>query len=352
MKEFSKDVFETLLGGKSAIDMPGLFVQSLDDAYAFVKSYGYDLNENSDLEKAWYFHTKAVSLLQDKILKKEESIPEVLTDPNQLQDIGLLLLKASGNGESKEIQKWACAILRAMHVFAHTDNDFFYQFHDHIQAQVLDDFREHIFNDPVSGIRLGNESDPHSVVLTKYEIKPFKGTNSAVIKLLAKPYSLSINLMDKLGLRFVTKNIFDSFGVIRYLVKSHVICFANIMPDQSRNTLFPINLLFEVLEESDDFSSVEEIQSRLDKKIASDAHRAKYQERKNAYSASDFKFIKFIARKLITIEMGDQRVKFFFPFEIQIVDSRAYTQNLAGASAHGEYKNRQLEAVRNRLLGE
>ncbi|MCB0393990.1 MAG: TIGR04552 family protein [Bdellovibrionales bacterium] len=348
----SKEVFETLLGGTSAIDQTGLDIESLTQAYAFAKSYGYDLNDSDDLERVWFFHRKSVALLRDKILLEDESLPVELTDPAALQDIGNLFIKASRSNPDREIQKWACALLRAMHVFAHTNNDVFYQFHDVIQEQVLADFRQHITNDPTAGVKIGGIHQSESIYLSKYEIKPFKGTNSAVIKLLAKPYSLSINLMDKLGIRFVTKDIYDSFRVARYLVNSHLICFANIMPDQSRNTVFPLNLLFEVLESVSSDLSNEEMQSLLDKKLESSAHRAEYLEKRNDFSAEQFKFIKFIARKLVEIEGPSGNFRFFFPFEIQIVDQKTYQDNLTGPGAHEEYKKRQLEAARRRLLGQ
>jgi uncharacterized protein (TIGR04562 family) len=42
----------------------------------------------------------------------------------------------------------------------------------------------------------------------------------------------------------------------------------------------------------------------------------------------------------------------FFPFEIQIMDQKSYTQNNQGAAAHGRYKSSQLRAARRRVLGE
>jgi uncharacterized protein (TIGR04562 family) len=89
--------------------------------------------------------------------------------------------------------------------------------------------------------------------------------------------------------------------------------------------------------------------------LASESARAEYHLKSNEFSGADYRFIKFINRKLITVAVGpgeNQRAfRFFYPFEIQIMDYETYMRNLTGPMAHDEYKNRQRKKARDRVLG-
>ena len=41
---------------------------------------------------------------------------------------------------------------------------------------------------------------------------------------------------------------------------------------------------------------------------------------------------------------------FFYPFEVQVMVKEAYDKMQTGDSQHDAYKNRQIEAARNRLM--
>src|SRR5262249_22787870 len=144
--QFDPDTLRTLVSGVSAIDHKKLDIQDLVSAHKFVLSYGFDLNRAEDLEEIWFYHRKAISILREHLLEEGENIPENLADPTKLQDFGNLLILASGTSEN---QKWACAILRVMHVYAHLQNDIYSQFSDEIQNQVLRRFKEFIVEDPI-----------------------------------------------------------------------------------------------------------------------------------------------------------------------------------------------------------
>jgi len=197
--------------------------------------------------------------------------------------------------------------------------------------------------------------------LINTEIKPFKATASSVIKLLARPERVALTLLDKLGVRFVTHSVFDSFRVIRFLVDQHIVSYPHIIPDQSSNTLFPLNLFMEAMEELRvrpegglTESTPEEIQKLLEKCMEEHRSRAEFRERHNEFSGPEHRFIKFINRKLITVAVGpleSQRAfRFFYPFEIQIIDAETYSSHLSGPTAHNEYKNRQRRRARERVL--
>lgn len=351
---FHPHLIETIIGGRSAIDLPRLEILDLDQAYKFARSYGFDLSLPEDISEVWHLHRRSVSLIREELLNPSESLPPEITEPGQLQDPGYLLVYASSKNQdtkSRELQAWACALLRVMHTFAHVENDIFTNYADQIQEQMLSPIREHMVIDPVVGTILGLQSDIDQVPLYKFEAKPFKAKNSSVIKLLSKPQAVAFNLLDRMGVRFVTKSLLDAFRVVRLLHHENIVSIPNVMPDQSRNTLFPMNLLIEVCEEAPKDLSHEQLNQLLEAKLEEATHRAEFLERHNEFSSEEYRSIKFIARRLIQVQTGEKHFHFFFPLEIQVMDYGNYLKTLSGPGSHEEYKKRQRDKARKRILG-
>ena len=77
--------------------------------------------------------------------------------------------------------------------------------------------------------------------------------------------------------------------------------------------------------------------------------------KENSFSAQEFKYVKFICRRLIRVPlaMSDKSLKdfqFFYPFEVQIMTQDVFDMVQTGDSEHTAYKNRQIEAARKRIL--
>lgn len=364
--KFNKKDLDCVVGGTSGLDVGSLSVSTVDEAKQFVLAYGYDLDNQEDRDLLWSIQRRAVALIKEQLLDEGEAIPEELYDPLRLTDLTQLLLiagqKENLTPEESHLQKWACSILRVMHVFVHLRNDLFSAFKDEIQGQILRPIQDAILQDELVGTTvLGPNHGDAGVRLHKFEIKPFKTTASSVVKLLARPDRVALNLLDKLGIRFVTRNMFDSFRVIGFLLENHLISFPHIMPDQSNNTLYPVNLFMEAMaalqsrqEKGEELTS-DSIQEFLKKHLEVNMSRAEFLYKGNEFSASDYRFIKFIVRKLVTVSIGEgaqrRAFRFFYPFEIQIMDYETYVNNLSGPMAHDEYKNRQRIRARERVLG-
>ena len=170
--KFHRAMLDTLVGGVSAIDLPRLEITHINEAHEFLKTYGYDTNDASDLEDLWKIHRRAVVLLKDHILIDGESLHEDTLDPHKLKDIGMLLLFSSTKSrKDRLLQRSACSILRVMHVFAHLDNDLFVEFSEQIQEQVLKNFKEYVHHDPVVGTVLGRTNQVDQIHLQKFEMR-------------------------------------------------------------------------------------------------------------------------------------------------------------------------------------
>ncbi len=348
-----------MAGGRSAIDIPKLQIQSLEAAEAFIQCYGFDLSNTQDREKIWYYHRRALVLMSEKLGFELSAIPSELTEPRELEDIRKLLVYASSeNAEQKILQKWSCAILRCMHVFVHAENDLFSSFSEEIQSQILTPFQNAIHNDGATHSPWLKSADGRSsseVELVGFEVKPFKTSASTVIKLLAKPDALAMKVFDKLGVRFITKSLFDSFQVIRFLQEENVISFPHIMPDQSSNNLFPVQAFLEVCEQLQSEPQVDaaKLNNAFERHLQSHGTGYKVLRKENSFSGEDHRFIKFINRKLIKIEIpGRDTFSFFYPYEVQIMDQEAHDKIMSGPSEHEAYKDRQKQAARRRVFPE
>jgi uncharacterized protein (TIGR04562 family) len=354
---FDPDMLNSVAGGRSAIDSPRLNIATLEQATSFLRSYGFDYDNLQDQERIWYYHRRALVLISEKLNFDKNDIPELLRERKTLGDIRRLLLFSSSTEESeKSLQRWSCAILRCMHVYVHAENDLFSSFSEEIQSQILSPFQRAIYHDGTTHKAYLKSSEREPIELLGFEVKPFKTSSSTVIKLLAKPDALAMKIFDKLGVRFITKSLFDSFQVIRFLVEENIMSFPHIMPDQSSNNMYPVDLFVQTCKElmdTDKPLSEDEVngifQERLDKAGSGQMFR-----KDNSFSGADYRFIKFITRKLIHVhtQASKEPFSFFYPFEIQIMDQHAHQSILSGPSEHEAYKDRQILAARKRLFNE
>ncbi len=353
--DFHSQTFEAVLQGLSAIDIPRLNILTIEEANRFLSAYGYNWENEKDRDRLWSIHRHAVILLREILLRGEEKVPEVLSDPNQLQHLGYLLVYASTDPKiNNEFQRFSCALLRIMHVLVHLKNDLSSVFLDQIHNQITKPFRDHILEVPgVQGMTLGKGDA--QIKLYKFEVKPVKTSTSAVIKLLANRTYLVPYVMDRVGIRYVTKGVYDAFRVVRYLVSSNLVSFPNNIPDQARNTVYPTNLFLEVmgeLKKAGREASADVVEEALKIKLVDSLERAEYKEKYNAFSGMDYRSIKFINRRRISVTSEEgHEFSFFYPYEVQIMDHETYLKTLSGPMAHNKYKERQIEAARKRVMG-
>jgi uncharacterized protein (TIGR04552 family) len=351
--DFDEKMLTSLVGGRSALDLPGLRLRSEDEATAFVKAYGFDLDIPEQVEKLWYYHRRSLVLLTEKLGFKADEIPEVFRDRKQLLDLRRVLLWASSDlPNEKELQRWSCALLRVMHVFVHAENDLFSAFSEEIQKQILSPFQECLSTDGSSGIThvKSQRESGDSIALEGFEIKPFKTSSSTVIKLLAKPDAFAMSVFDKLGVRFVTRNLFDTFKIVRFLVEENLVSFPHVMADQSSNTLYPADLFIEITQRMAAEGvqlGEDQMQARFEQALEEKKDQIQFVKKENYFSGEDYRFIKFISRRLVRIPGG---LVFFYPFEVQIMDQRSHQKILSGPSHHQAYKDRQRGAARRRLF--
>ncbi len=355
---FRRQALNTIIGGVSVLDAPRLSVRDRDQAVEFINSYGYDWNDSEDAKIVYSYYRQAISFLQDKFVEKDEMPLNEFFEKHNINDARDLLVAASDRDSDRaKLQLWSCATLKVMHVLAHLTNDLSSVFADEIREQVLVPIQSFVVEDQIQGA-IFLQSDHEKIRLNNFESKPLKNQNSAIIKLLSKRNLVALNILDRVGVRFVTKNTFDIFKVLRFMMNNSLISYPHCIVNESVNSVYPTNLFLEVMDtlraKNSQINS-KDISEILDKKLIQEKDRAEYQNKDNAFTDPDYKFIKFISRKLIHTEVEKkgkkERINFFYPFEVQIMSYDTYLNNMRGPLSHSEYKKRQEKAARIRLLG-
>lgn len=353
--DYDVSVLKTMVGGKSSLDIPRLYIENFEEAYAFFNSYGFDLHDPAEEKKLWNYHMRALAFLRDRILEPGEEIPNIIADPKELKDLRQLLVWASQK-EPNELSRWACAVLRVGHIFVHAENDIFNFYSEEVQKQILGPIQACVIHEG-DRVYLKHPFSAQEIQLSKFEVKPFKTSSSEVLKMLAKSDVVALKIFDKIGVRFVTKNVFDAFQVVLFLTDRHLINFAHVIPDQSSNNLYPLPLFLKTLKEfaalKDEghvvnFSSMNE---KLQESWVNRENQIGLLRKENTFSDTGYRFIKFICRKLISVKKENgETFRFFYPFEIQILDEETHQTNQTGPSNHASYKERQRKAARARLF--
>ncbi len=353
---FRRHNFETLIGGVSPLDLTTLSIDSMEDAHDFLLSYGFDWASEADRKELMSIYQKALVFLKTEILEDGEVIPEVLADVNEFRDMRKLFTYVNEKSQSttEELRKWSGALLKIIHVIMHFSHDMLSIFPDEIQKQILGPIEQVVSNDPAMGLTfLRKNSQEEGIKLYKFEQKPVKDFRSSILKLLAKRKLFALNLYDNIGVRFVTWTTFDAFRVLRFLMAHSLIHPFHTITDQSVNTVYPANLLMEVMDNlrtKGETLEPSEVDAILEKKLSDNFHRAEYLLKENNFSGEGYKFIKFVCRKLIRVNVNGFEHRFFYPFEVQVLTRDAYLQSIQGEQAHHEYKKRQRTAARRRLL--
>ncbi len=383
-------VLRVLIGGRSFLDsregFQGTF-RNLHSAENYLSAYGFNLHDPIEKAELHGSLQEAVRFIKTYFLKPGSQDGLAIEVPKKIletTEIAELLLFASSETQP-ELRRWACAILRVVHTLSHVDRDIRTHYFTDIQTQILDRFYRQLHRDDQGRLYLGRtHDDPYRVNLIHFEVKPKKARDSILMKLLHKPESVAEELFDRVGVRFVTRTRVDAVRVIQYLEHSNVVVGANIKPSRSRNTLIDIPKFQETLKhELPRLKSGELTESEF-KKLLEAVSFPESKPGENPFSSEHYRAIQFTCRQLIkiknplsdhirdlkqvargmsldpalaaAIEKVDQKyiqrvARFFYPFEIQVMDEVSHIENEKGRSAHVEYKKAQQKAALLRVMG-
>ncbi len=386
---FRWDILEIIIGGKSSIDsLNGFSVSTIEDSDKFIRSYGFDLeNPIEAAECLGHFH-EALNFVRRYFLFPENpdglklEIPRKILELTDVRDLFLMAsLKLPGQSADTTghlLKNWSCAILKVMHTIAHVDQDLRTPHFLEIQRQILDRFYRVIHRDPDGHLFLGEHfEDSSRVNLVAFETKPKKSRDSILLKLLHKPENVAEDIFDRIGIRFITDSKLDCLRVIQFLTDQRIVVPPNIKPSRSRNTLLDLAALKRSIHQVGSELSLSKLQE-LSEQSANGGEDAL-----NPHTSSHYRSIQFTCRQLIKLrnplyddlkelkglsktnqllehsskivdridlKKVQKEIRFFYPYEVQVVDRASHEENERGRSAHSEYKRAQLQTAMKRVM--
>lgn len=399
--DFRWEVLDVIVAGKSLIDtnrgLSGFPMHNLEDVDRFLRSYGFEIdNPIEGAEIVGIFHESINFIRKYFIQGPDNSTGLNLEIPRkilELQDIRNLFLMASMNfpGQANDtpgvrLKNWACSVLRVMHSVAHIDKDLRATYFSDIQTQILDRFYGVIHRDDNKQLYLGREADdPFRVDLVRFETKPKKARESILLKLLHKSENVADDIFDRVGIRFVTALPLDTLRVVKFLKESLIVMPANIKPSRSRNTLLDLSRFKDKLLELQPALAMGEMAEEEVRQQLGQAATFPEGSTDNPHSSEFYRAIQFTCRQLIklknplyedlkqlkslaktktvhqdvfsVIERIDlkyiqREIRFFYPYEVQVMDEKAYEENERGRSAHSSYKKAQIQTAMKRVMAE
>lgn len=372
------DMMETMIAGKSGIDVPRLYLSSMSEAEAFLQCYGYEWNEPEHRRQIEQLRLESLDLIENDLLADEAHL-SVIPEVRDEKDIRKLLLWAS-NDPSGPRQRWSCSLLRVIHTFNHCGSYFQEQYEAQIREQILERFRPHI-RETDDGLTLG--MGPEAIPLAEFQMRGRKSRKSLAMKLLQKAENVSADIFDWVGVRFVTKERFDTLLVAKYLREHNIVMFAHVRPGRSRNTLVDLGRVKQDMNELDDQIRAGRLANAERLSVLRERQRNRPYPNEpapsyNPFSSRTYNSIQFTCSQQIRVRNPhmasidrfvtaestrrtisrmlarfgvDTEIRFFFPFEVQILDQESFERSRSGFASHAEYKARQRAAVKRRLWG-
>jgi uncharacterized protein (TIGR04562 family) len=369
------EVTQVILGGGSSIDLDSLRIHSPGEAWNFALNYGYDMGIPVQRAAVLRVYEDAVDFLEGVVLDGTElHVPFEVRD---LQDPLELLVWASDRPRNIR-GRWSCAILRVMHTLFHVDHNVNLRFLPEIQRQVFERYDQYLVCEGDRTFLRG----AYEVPLVAVERKENKDRVSMLLKMLHKPENVAETIYDQIGIRFVAEDQLGVLMVIRFLLDHHVLMPTHIKPSRSRNLMIDMEALAAWSEAMPPYFRIQDLgpeeRRALSRTLALKAPR----KDQNPFSSKEYSAIQFTARTLVRLPspatraletlqtrlqtMGDteladlvripellqeqEEFTFFFAHEVQVMEQSGFQSSRSGPASHSEYKQRQRDAARRRVL--
>ncbi len=389
------ELFDVVLSGRSALDSKFFIgsVYNADQVNHFLKGYGLDPNDPVARAELFGNFQEALQFVKRYFLKEGNPEGADLKIPNALYmitDVGDLFLMATGHLHQLEERLWAEVILKVMHTILHADKDLRSNYFPVIQTQIFDRYYKYIYRDDENKLFLGDREDKETdqIQLVDFMTKSKKGRDSIIIKLLHKAENVAEELFDRVGVRFITQNRFDTLRVIRFLLVNNIVIPHNIKPSRSVNTIIDVKLMKDhykgyfkraIAEGLSEEAFLKMIEDDIDSfKINNPEAILRNEHSLRSYQSIQFtcrQLIKYknpflqefnqlrkaakkegadsdIAKRVLSMDVSliARDIRFFYPYEVQIIDERAHKNNTEGEASHQDYKKGQVISAMKRVM--
>lgn len=392
---FDWESLDVVVSGRSALDSKFFLgpTVTVDTVERFLLGYGLDRDDPVGRAELFGHFQESVQFIRRYFLNDGDGEGLNIRVPNSVMmitDISDLFLMATRGSErfSEEETLWAEVILKIMHTVLHVDKDLRSNYFSVVQTQIFDRFYKYLHRDD-DGLYLGSTKNCEDKIrLIDFETKAKKSRDSVIIKLLHKVENVAEELFDRVGVRIVTESKFDTLRAVKFLIENYIVIPHNIKPSRSLNTLINVKNFKDGYTKllKDDLRhkwTEDEFLQKVNNLSIESSGIPDSDEDKNKYTSSKYQSIQFTCRQLIKYknpfmhEFGELRkearkdknnqlakkilsmdyslvardIKFFYPYEVQIVDNDSHNVNTEGEASHVEYKKSQTHAAMKRVFG-
>ena len=369
------EVTQVVLGGGSPIDLEALRVHSPEAAWDFALNYGYDMAVPAQRAHVMRVYEDALDFLEGVVLEGTDL--HVLAEVARLEDPLDLLLWASERPPTAR-GRWACALLRVMHTLFHVDHNVNLRSLPEIQRQVFERYDRFLVQEDGRLLLRG----AYDVPLVAVERKENKDRVSMLLKMLHKPENVAETIYDQIGIRFVAEDHLGVLMVIRFLLDHHVLMPTHIKPSRSRNLMIDLQALESWMDDLPSAFSIQDLNPDRRRELNARLALKTTGGGQNPFSSREYAAIQFTARTLVRLPspatraletlqerlqtMGDTELSdlaripeliqeteeftFFFAHEVQVMELSGFQNAQSGPASHAEYKQRQRDAARRRVL--
>jgi uncharacterized protein (TIGR04552 family) len=313
------DSVRLMLRGDSVIDWHKLNFTDHAEVDRFLRLNEFDPESDAEMDRLEEIRSDAVDYLARAFAM---AIPDEVAADLLARD---LFLVASRSGPH---QKWACVVLKVMHIIHHINGR-----QALLKVSVSDEI---IFREvEMKVLQVVEQLRAVGAPLAEFEWSR-KPRDSQITKLLAKRSTLAANIYDKLRFRLIVPQRGDIVPMLATLARQ-LIPFNYIVPGESVNQLVDLA----------DLKVADEVNGHQPTEVPF-----------NEFSGPEYRIINFVAdlplrlERLVPKHEIDPALSHvvFVLTEFQVCDKATALRNESGASSHEAYKQRQHERVRMRLF--
>lgn len=314
----------------------------------FLIKQGVDIDQTEDLVYALKIFREAVEFFEEEIGRGKTKVNPELRSFRKADDIYKLFRTAAGC-ERRVLIPQACGILRIAGVIDFMERDLLISAIPEAEARLQDIMRKHIRKNEARSFMFDSRVPGEEMLpLVNFELR-LKIRRRIIAKLLHKPSNRTEEVLDHIGFRITTYTPLDTLRLIYQLFfhpQRSILPPVNILIDKSKNLLLDPRKILDIM--GNPTSANELVQSlslpTIDHEELTSASGI---EGDNRHSSKAYRAVHIVFNLPLTTKEG-RRIA--FPIEIQILDRETNEKNLRDAPHEG-YVERQMEAVRERVLG-
>ncbi len=315
-----------LLRGDSVVDWHRLAIRTEDDVRRLLRVNGFDPDDDDDIQRLEDLRAEAVRYISGALGLR--LAPVVATEVPATE----LPLVASGRGKH---QRHACVLLKVMHIIYHLDAR---------ERRTLLPIADDLLFSQVerSVVELFEELRNYNVPVVEFAWSR-KTKDSLVTKMLVKRETNAAQVFDRLRFRLTVARESDVVPTIN-LMLHRFLPFNYVVPGQTHNTLIELA----------------QFERRASKARPVMPEEKDHKQPSNEFSGKGYQVLNFIADLPVRVDrlLANTPAAQFAPpgavvfvlTEFQVCDKKRAEANEQGERSHSQYKHRQHQRVRERLL--